>query len=160
MKTSPQLETSPVKELVRAGHELAAAMGADTPIIEIAKLVSRLATELDVQSAMVRQLTASSAITDIIVERLRQQSDEGWTPKNDDMYKLGTLSTAAACYATRAFSTSAYKATIPQAWPWSPHWWKPTNPRRDLVKAGALIAAEIERIDRQSVQMKEVQHED
>ncbi|AYY04888.1 hypothetical protein EGY04_07520 [Enterobacter roggenkampii] len=49
MKTSPQLETSPVKELVRAGHELAAAMGADTPLIEIAKLVSRLATALDVQ---------------------------------------------------------------------------------------------------------------
>lgn len=114
MKTSPQLETSPVKELVRAGHELAAAMGADTPIIEIAKLVSRLATELDVQSAMVRQLTASSAITDIIVERLRQQSDEGWTPKNDDIYKPGTLSTAAACYAARAFSTPAYKATIPR----------------------------------------------
>jgi hypothetical protein len=27
-------------------------------------------------------------------------------------------------------------------------WWKPTNRRRDLVKAGALILAEIERLDR------------
>ena len=56
MKTSPQLETSPVRELVRAGHELAAAMDADTPLIEIAKLVSRLATELDVQLARANAL--------------------------------------------------------------------------------------------------------
>lgn len=34
--------------------------------------------------------------------------------------------------------------------PWDEKWWKPKNPRRDLVKAGALILAEIERIDRQS----------
>ena len=61
MKTSPQLETSPVKELVRAGHELAAAMGADTPLIEIAKLVSRLASELDVQLARSNALAAENA---------------------------------------------------------------------------------------------------
>lgn len=61
MKTSPQLETSPVKELVRAGHELAAAMGADTPLIEIAKLVSRLATALDVQHARTNTLVAENA---------------------------------------------------------------------------------------------------
>lgn len=56
MKTSPQLEASPVKELVRAGHEFAKAMGNDTPLIEIAKLVSRLATALDVQLARANAL--------------------------------------------------------------------------------------------------------
>ena len=61
MKTSPQLETSPVKELVRAGHEFAAAMGADTPLIEIAKLVSRLATALDVQLARANTLASLAA---------------------------------------------------------------------------------------------------
>ncbi|MEB3421767.1 hypothetical protein VK682_24660 [Salipiger manganoxidans] len=35
-----------------------------------------------------------------------------------------------------------------QLWPWDRKWWKPTTPRRDLVKAGALIVAEIERLDR------------
>jgi hypothetical protein len=40
------------------------------------------------------------------------------------------------------------KTFSPARWPWSQDWWKPTNPRRDLVKAGALIAAEIERLDR------------
>lgn len=35
-------------------------------------------------------------------------------------------------------------------WPrrWSPDWYKPTNAIRDLVKAGALIAAEIDRLQR------------
>lgn len=36
-------------------------------------------------------------------------------------------------------------------WPWQRKWWKPKDPRRDLVRAGALIIAEIERIDRAAV---------
>jgi hypothetical protein len=38
--------------------------------------------------------------------------------------------------------------TAPDGWPWAPELWKPANARRDLVKAGALILAEIERLDR------------
>lgn len=35
----------------------------------------------------------------------------------------------------------------PDAWPWDPSWWKPSpDPIRNLVKAGALIAAEIDRL--------------
>ena len=39
---------------------------------------------------------------------------------------------------------------IPYDWPasWSTDWWKPKTPRRDLVRAAALLIAEIERIDR------------
>lgn len=39
------------KELVRVGHEFAKAMSADTPIIEIAKMMSRLAERLDCTTA-------------------------------------------------------------------------------------------------------------
>lgn len=92
--------------------------------------------------------TQSSAIADVIAERQRQQSVEGWTPDSDDKYLPGVLSIAAACYAARAFSQPEYKVTIPQAWPWDKKWWKPTSARHDLVKAAALITAEIERIDR------------
>jgi len=35
-----------------------------------------------------------------------------------------------------------------RTWPWAEKWWKPKNERRDLVKAAALILAEIERLDR------------
>ena len=85
------------------------------------------------------------AILDVVAERQRQQSVEGWTPEHDNAYQNSELADAAACYAIHAhnqgFSTPAH-------WPWSPDWWKQSGARRDLVKAGALILAEIERIDR------------
>lgn len=35
------------------------------------------------------------------------------------------------------------------AWPWDENWWKPSlDPIRNLVKAGALLAAEIDRLQR------------
>jgi len=35
-------------------------------------------------------------------------------------------------------------------WPWGSEWWKPSkDPIRDLVKAGALIAAEIDRLQKE-----------
>ncbi|MBM3070392.1 hypothetical protein [Lelliottia sp. RWM.1] len=69
MKTSPQPEASPVKELVRTAHELAETMSAGTPFIEIAGMVTRLATELDVQLARAKALTAREAE---LTEALRQ----------------------------------------------------------------------------------------
>jgi hypothetical protein len=42
--------------------------------------------------------------------------------------------------------------STPTDWPWPESWWKPTGDRRNLVKAGALILAEIERIDRAAQQ--------
>ena len=39
---------------------------------------------------------------------------------------------------------------IQRMWPgWAWSWWKPKNRRHDLIRAAALIVAEIERIDRQ-----------
>lgn len=85
------------------------------------------------------------AILDVAYERQRQMSIEGWTSEHDDAYQNSELADAAACYAINAhnqgFSTPAH-------WPWDPEWWKQSGARRDLVKAGALILAEIERIDR------------
>lgn len=54
------------KELVNAGHELAKAISNDTPLIEIAKMVSNLATQLDVQIARSSALAAelSAVLTD------------------------------------------------------------------------------------------------
>ena len=53
MKTSPQLETTPVKELVAAGHALAK----ELHCAESAALVRNLATALDVQFARANALT-------------------------------------------------------------------------------------------------------
>jgi len=81
------------------------------------------------------------AATDVLAERQRQVEAEGWTIEHDDQHRNGELATAAACYAEP-------KGLYNFAWPWDREWWKPKDRRRDLVRAGALILAEIERLDR------------
>lgn len=99
----------------------------------------------------------SQAVLDVAAERRRQLEAEGWTPEHDDQHSAGQLAGAAACYARHVNSRGWVIDTpfdnyttdsAPIEWPWDDSWWKPTTPRRDLVKAGALILAEIERLDR------------
>ena len=101
--------------------------------------------------------TMTRAALDVLAERARQISVEGWTPEHDDLHEEGQLAGAAAGYARHvnargwvfAGSPDDYKSEPPPIhWPWADEWWKPSSPRRDLIKAGALILAEIERIDR------------
>lgn len=94
-------------------------------------------------AASVRQQTP--AVCDVIAERFRQQSVEGWTLEHEDQYGKSQLLWASSCY---LLNTIQPFNRIPMDWPWDSSWWKPTNPRRDLVKACALIIAEIERRDR------------
>jgi len=88
---------------------------------------------------------ARSATTDVLAERERQKSIEGWTEAHDDTHATGELAAAAACYARLA---GLERIQPPPSWPWAQQWWKPKDRRRDLVRAGALIIAEIERLDR------------
>ncbi|EOF4372734.1 hypothetical protein R6U49_00445 [Pseudomonas aeruginosa] len=88
---------------------------------------------------------------DVQAERKRQVEVEGWTPEHDDAHSHGQMARAAACYALAGSSapndgTAALLVSL--AWPWDQQWWKPSTPRRDLVKACALALAEIERLDR------------
>lgn len=91
----------------------------------------------------------------IAAERRRQVDAEGWTVDHDDTHRTGELAKAAACYASEAWMplTESHRNPPPD-WPWERRWWKPTgDPIRDLVKAGALIAADIDRRQRdQAVQ--------
>lgn len=90
-------------------------------------------------------------------ERERQISGEGWTAAHDDAHINGELSRAGAVYAVHASHQCKHPSAhishdIPYGWPegWSGEWWKPSaiDPVRNLVKAGALIAAEIDRLQR------------
>jgi hypothetical protein len=93
-----------------------------------------------------------TALEDIAAERQRQVDAEGWTTEHDDNHVSGEMACAALCYVQNAQSRNGKPASplrgIPGFWPWDDQWWKPTTPRRDLVKAAALIVAEIERLDR------------
>lgn len=105
-----------------------------------------------------------NVIKEIAAERERQVRVEGWTQEHDDQHVGGEMAKAASCYALCAgvgvasgigvedhysFREDYASAGCPSPpWPWSREWWKPKDPRRDLVRAAALIVAEIERLDR------------
>jgi hypothetical protein len=107
---------------------------------------NRARAVLAAQPKPLAELTA--AARDVLAERRRQVQVEGWTPEHDDCYRDRDLAAAAACYATHAASRNGSVVHPPIIWPWNTNHWKPTTPRRDLVKAAALILAEIERLDR------------
>lgn len=95
-----------------------------------------------------------SVIDEIAAERRRQIEQEGWTPEHDDEHGGGVLAAAAACYAIHAVSLMSTadmerrNNVIRECWPWAEEWWKPKGQRRDLIRAAALIVAELERLDR------------
>lgn len=88
------------------------------------------------------------AILDVAGERARQIETEGWTTAHDDQHDEGELAAAAACYALSVTRNAEEPPPPPPMWPWDAEWWKPQDRRRNLVRAGALIVAEIERLDR------------
>jgi hypothetical protein len=83
----------------------------------------------------------------IAYERERQRASEGWTLQRDrEVHAGGQLAQAAEAYLT-ARDHGASSSPPVGLWPWHPDWWKPSDdPVRNLVKAGALIAAEIDRL--------------
>jgi hypothetical protein len=87
----------------------------------------------------------------IAAERQRQVDEDGenWTEAHDDQHAEEELARAAACYAMPDTLREMDADDVPEAWPWEWDWWKPEGGRiRQLVKAGALIAAEIDRLQR------------
>lgn len=90
----------------------------------------------------------SPAARDVLLERIRQVEEEGWTPEHDDEHHAGEMAAAAGCYALFAHVHPNAAGLCPGEWPWNAEWWKPTDYRGTLVKAGALIIAELERLDR------------
>jgi hypothetical protein len=111
----------------------------------------------------------------IAQERQRQIEQEGWTTEHDDNnHQAGELARAAACYAVDKpiwfgpFGTAetekdldsrrlsfrlihGLSAWFDTVWPWHEKRKKHNRIRR-LVIAGALIAAEIDRLQRQQDQ--------
>ena len=111
----------------------------------------------------------------IIEERQRQIKEEGWTAKHDDRHNHDELAWAAVCYAAPAEVTASEVTFVGQwncncrsvdecwctsfpktfqdfddPWPWEDDWDKRDKHDRIrcLVIAGALIAAEIDRLKR------------
>lgn len=95
--------------------------------------------------------TMSLAAHDVLAERQGQIEREGCTPEHDDEHSDGALARAAACYAVGIKHLEMPRENTPYnaiVWPFDDEWWKPKDVRRNLVRAAALLIAEIERIDR------------
>jgi hypothetical protein len=91
----------------------------------------------------------SQAALDVLAERQRQISAEGWDAAHDNEHWDGSMAQAAACYALGNDGVSGKREFV-SLWPWDRSDWKPKDDRRNLVRAAALILAEIERLDRAS----------
>lgn len=122
---------------------------------QFCKAKTRLELELEGKVADLNRLLSGfagvpQAFYDVAAERVRQMRVEGFSSEHDDQHSYRELAAAAGCYAAHAGKSDMARAEQPGAprdWPWDDLWWKPTTARRDLVKAAALILAEIERID-------------
>src|SRR5512141_16977 len=98
-----------------------------------------------------------TGIERIAAERARQIAKEGWTPEHDDEHNEGELALVGVLYATPVTLLEKVERTdsIHFVDPWPDTWdteWDKREERgtvgarriRELEKAGALIAAEID----------------
>lgn len=92
----------------------------------------------------------------VVRERIRQETEEGWTAEHDDGHTHGEMATAAGAYCESAnrdrdaegeISREDLEFLEQEHWPiqWDASWLKPKTPERDLIRAGALILAELDR---------------
>lgn len=99
----------------------------------------------------------------IAAERKRQIEEEGWTATHDTRQAGGEMAAAAAIYALQAvdyLDEAELVELTGEIWPWEAKWWKPGDRSlsehvdRSLEKAGALIAAELDRRQRRRERRK------
>ena len=91
----------------------------------------------------------------IAEERERQQYEEGHTSVHDDLLDDGDLTRAAMAY-LQADDTDLRQngegfTAAWSYWPWEREWWKPKDRLSNLIRAGALIAAEIDKMQRKAI---------
>lgn len=104
------------------------------------------------------------AIADIWAERRRQIDDKGYRREGDDHFHRAELASAAASYLVLEIvdrsRTDGWRSVLEgiarDLWPWRLERRNAAyDDRRKLIVAGALIIAEIERLDRAAAKLRE-----
>ena len=80
----------------------------------------------------------------ITQERRRQIEEEGFGQEHDSVHSSDVLVAAAIAYAM--YDLPGGSDVAEDYWPWEDMWWKPKDHMKNLVRAGALIAAAIDRL--------------
>lgn len=126
----------------------------------------------DIHMMMTNDRQYSRAMVAVLTEKKRIVDVEGYTPAHDDKLEHRELARAGMAYAQHYVERQWLYTGLdgkgacaepeqygldeaPSVWPdeWADGW-KPKNPRRDLLRAAALLLCEIERIDRQADKTK------
>lgn len=90
-------------------------------------------------------IEATTGIALMASERNRQRTEEGHTAESDAAKPPGWLPWKAWCYVDAGAAGTWDRDRPPTAWPDDAAEWRPgPTPIRNLVKAGALLAAEID----------------
>lgn len=102
----------------------------------------------------------SKGVEMIAAERQRQITKEKWSADHDDEHQWWELCRAAATYCINTVEQSidfnptqrhVLAAAANVLWAWESQWHKPSkSAMKNLVRAGALIAAEIDRLQREA----------
>lgn len=116
--------------------------------------IKRLRMERDRMKEQELDVDTRAAFGTLLTERRRQIDEEGWTPAHDQAVNGSRqLAAAAWCYLDADRQLSVDPAGFPSRFPWARDWWKPCAPygeakgiRREIVKGGGLILAEIDRL--------------
>jgi hypothetical protein len=109
------------------------------------------------------QLGGLYGVMAIANARIKQIDDHGFNPQQDDGYERDELLRAAACYLLlQVPDTNGGEYVTPEVmtglglWPWHPEWFKPKDRLENLERAGALIAAELDRLHRADVESRQL----
>lgn len=110
---------------------------------------------------------------DLIAEERQRQINNGYDANHDLQHDFRELTIAARTYIGAAILTTKSKEIVNSdeasiswhkynepfewkylklGWPWKEESFKPTTPLKDLIKAGALIAAAIDRLQKDNDQ--------
>jgi len=144
-----------VAAMANIGHQLLQEIAAYRPEFKWAT------SPVEIVGALIEEMALSDAARDVLTERRRQITTKGWDHDHDDAQRNDEIAAFAAVYAMpegardwpakeTGFGRTFAEALIPFCW--EP---KFGDRRRDLVKAAALLVAEIERIDRAAIATSE-----
>lgn len=145
MRFGKGIRTQTMLEALQRRADYYARLDAMTPK-EQAELDARIA---EFESMLPQPVSGESisqpltdALRDVIAERQRQISVKGWTPEHDDTYIGCELAAAAISYIEPVEAENYWPAD------WHDGSFRPSDYRCNLVKATALLVAELERLDR------------
>lgn len=105
----------------------------------------------DITQEQVKMAPHLFAVLNEITRERGKQVGKGYDASSDDRYSGYQLIDASIAYSWAALGHAQYGNRY---WPWDAESFKPEGQRANLIKAAALLVAEIERMDRLSATVK------